>query len=347
MLRRKRDSTRRTMHLAHILPAMLPLLMAVLLLTQTASAKNTFVITDGSRVLVHTTHASNPKQVLDEAGLQLGRRDRIETQPGAGVSEITVHRGQSVTIHDCGEILQTVAYSETVRDLLERLGVHLDDGTQLSVSPDATTFDGMELTVSRTVVSTDVYTVPLTYQTIYREVNALPQGEQVVLTEGKEGQMVCTAQVTYVNGAETSRVVLEREITRESVDRVIAVGAATGEQDSAPVIGDGVIITASGDVLTYTEHRVMEATAYSCDGALDYTATGTVARVGEIAVDPKVIPYGTRMYIVSSDGKYIYGVATAEDCGGAVKGNRIDLYFDTTDECWIFGRRKCDVYFLG
>ena len=78
-----------------------------------------------------------------------------------------------------------------------------------------------------------------------------------------------------------------------------------------------------------------------------YTAIGTLCRVGAIAVDPKYIPYGTRMFIVSNDGSYIYGLSTAEDCGGAIKENRIDLYFETTSECFKFGRRTCTVYFLG
>lgn len=76
------------------------------------------------------------------------------------------------------------------------------------------------------------------------------------------------------------------------------------------------------------------------------TALGTTARYGAIAVDPSVIPYGTQMYIVSDDGVYIYGYAVAEDCGGAIRGNMIDLYFDTVAECFEFGRRACTVYIL-
>ena len=86
---------------------------------------------------------------------------------------------------------------------------------------------------------------------------------------------------------------------------------------------------ASGEVLTYSQKLSVEATAYSCEGYAGTTATGTTARYGAIAVDPSVIPYGTRMYIVSDDGSYIYGYATAEDCGGAIQGYMIDLYFDT------------------
>ena len=77
------------------------------------------------------------------------------------------------------------------------------------------------------------------------------------------------------------------------------------------------------------------------------TATGTTVHVGTVAVDPRYIPYGTRMFIVSNDGVYIYGISVAEDCGGAIKGDRVDLYFPTLSECFAFGRRNCTIYFLG
>lgn len=118
------------------------------------------------------------------------------------------------------------------------------------------------------------------------------------------------------------------------------------ESTEPPVDSGNTLTTASGDVVRYSRKLSVEATAYSCEGYTGITATGTTARYGAIAVDPRVIPYGTRMYIVSDDGVYIYGYATAEDCGGGIKGNRIDLYFDTEDECWDFGRRSCTVYIL-
>ena len=77
------------------------------------------------------------------------------------------------------------------------------------------------------------------------------------------------------------------------------------------------------------------------------TYTGTTVHVGTVAVDPRYIPYGTRMFIIASDGSYVYGVAEAEDCGGDIKGDRVDLYLPTFDECIQFGRRECTIYFLG
>ena len=98
-------------------------------------------------------------------------------------------------------------------------------------------------------------------------------------------------------------------------------------------------------MLTYSRVISSLATAY-CDKGL--TATGTQARVGAIAVDPEYIPYGTRMFILSKDGEYIYGIATAEDCGSKehIYGSRIDLHYDTEEECVQFGARMCWVYVL-
>ncbi|MDR2530624.1 MAG: 3D domain-containing protein [Oscillospiraceae bacterium] len=97
----------------------------------------------------------------------------------------------------------------------------------------------------------------------------------------------------------------------------------------------------------YVKYIEVSATAYTTERQSNkITATGTTARVGAIAVDPTVIPYGTRMYIVSARGDWIYGYAVAEDCGGGIKGNKIDLFFDTYDECIEFGVRRAIVYVL-
>ena len=115
------------------------------------------------------------------------------------------------------------------------------------------------------------------------------------------------------------------------------------------MIGDGFIYLPTGEVLTYTHTDQYVATAYTIfdDGCDAYTATGSEVHVGVVAVDPSVVPYGTRMFIVTNDGQYIYGIGTAEDCGTGVDGKRLDLFMNTLDEAYTFGRRSCTVYFLG
>lgn len=364
MRRIKRFSTRRSELLFRTVAILLPLISAIMMLSQTAFAQNTYVITDGDRVLVHTTYATDPETVLDEAGLALDDDDIYTTQGGDGVSEITVQRSQTVHINHCGQELTVDSHTETVEALLDRLNVELDENTTVSVPLDTLTYDGMELTITRTVHTTQTYSKSVPYETSYCEDPSLPEGTQVVITEGQYGEMLCTANVVYQNGEQTSSTVVREILVKQPSNEVIAVGTGTEEEtepvletaaeeiesdSQAPIIGDGTITTATGEVLTYTGTMQVTATGYnkSNEGCDDYTATGTLARVGAIAVDPDMIPYGTRMFIVSNDGEYVYGIATAEDCGGSIVGNRIDLYFDTNAECFEFGVRDCTVYFLG
>ncbi len=326
--------------------------VSVCLFSLPAAAKNTYRITDGDRVLIFSTDATNPVDVLDQAGLALGKDDTYTTKESGDYSEIHVKRIQMVTIDNGGQILKTGTYGETVRQLLERLDISMGEGDTLSVESTAQTYDGMEISISRRHYATETYSKTIPFETKYTYDDTLPAGQEKVETAGAAGEARIVEEVIYVNNQETSRTTVSEQVVQEPIPEVIRVG--TGVQKQQPgklTIADGVITTESGEVLTYTGVRTMLATGYSCEGwgREGITATGTVARVGAIAVDPSVIPYGTRMFIVSNDGQYVYGVATAEDTGDPdfISGDRIDLYFDTVAECVQFGARDCQVYILG
>ena len=89
----------------------------------------------------------------------------------------------------------------------------------------------------------------------------------------------------------------------------------------------------------------VKATAYTAKSSAR-TASGAYVCVGNIAVDPKVIPMGTKLYIKSIDGSKDYGYAVASDKGSAIKGNKVDLFFNTYGECLNFGVRTVRVYFI-
>lgn len=322
-------------------------------LSLAASARNTYVITDGDTVLVHTTYATDPTEVLSEAGLELGKDDTYTTLKDT----ITVNRRQTITVNYGGEALTSTTYGSTVSQILDGLGIPMSGNYRISQAPEAETFDGMVIDVTRVDYETLEYLRETPFETVYQEDLTLAPGEEVVRTAGEPGMVRRTAQVVLEDGAVASHDVTGEEVLTAPTTQVVARGMAmedvadeTARQAHEEAVNArmaNTIVTASGQRLRYVSKLTVEATAYSCEGYTGITATGTVARVGAIAVDPDVIPYGTRMYIVSNDGSYIYGYATAEDCGGAIQGNRIDLYFDTVDECWQFGRRSCTVYILG
>ncbi len=122
--------------------------------------------------------------------------------------------------------------------------------------------------------------------------------------------------------------------TSKSVNNVVSSSKGTVELDE------------NGIPVSFKKVLTGVATAYSGD---PMTATGTVPTYGTVAVNPKIIPYGSLLYIVTADGSFVYGVAKAEDTGGFIRWNNppiADLYFDTEAECYEFGRRNVIIYVI-
>ena len=315
---------------------------------QKAFAK-TYVIKDGHRVLTYTTFATDPAEVLGEVGVELREHDTYTSRDDA----ITIRRSQHVTVRYYGRPVEVKTYGETVGGLLSRLKLTVAPADVLSHPMSADTFDGMEIRVDRVVQRRETFAAAVPHETSCCNDATAPEGTRTVLVPGVDGEMLCTAEVTYVNGEEAQRRLLSQTVTAAPVTEVVALGTAPVPEpekpSGKPIIADGIITLPTGEILTYTHTAQIRATAYThTDAGCDFiTATGTTVHRGTVAVDPRYIPYGTRMFIVSNDGEYVYGISVAEDCGGDIKGDRMDLYFPTFYECIQFGRRNCTIYFLG
>lgn len=335
----------------YVVAIAVPVVFLLTMLSQRVFAQNTYVITDGDQVIVHTTNASDPAEVLDEAGVVAEPDEYYTTQTEEGVYDITVLRNDAVTIQYGDNTLNVPIQDETVGALLERVGYSADAGYVASGDLAAMPQDGMTITVDHVTVNEEVYTVELPYKVYNVKDPYLPEGQEQILRAGVVGQELRTADVEYRNAVEISRTIKSREQIRASQAQIVAVGTGelVGQTGEMPLIGDGVIVLPSGEVLTYYDQDTYSATAYTqydagCDSL---TACQTPVRWGVVAVDPSVIPYGTRMFIMDQDGSFVYGVGTAEDCGSAIQGKRLDLYMPTLSEAFDYGRRPVTVYFLG
>ena len=334
-----------------LLSAILGLSLAALL--SQAVFATTYTINDGERVVTCTSFATDPVQVLGEAGVALSEHDTYTTGHGRSSSCITVNRAQRITIHYHGQTTVAVSTGETAGELLDRLHLEVSGEDVVSHGMEEMTYDGMVLTIDRVETLRETYSTTVPHPVSYCWDSTIPKGTEDILTEGVDGELLCTAEVTYVNGREAARKVQSETMTRMPITEVVGMGSGEAppavDPEAMPTIRDGYIILPTGEVLTYTHTDTVRATAYThtdkgCDTV---TATGTDVHWGIVAVDPRYIPYGTRMFIMASDGSYIYGIATAEDCGGDIKGDRMDLYMPTYEQCMEFGRRTCTLYFLG
>ena len=257
MLEYNRKLRRKVAFLKRVLALALPTVLIMLLLAQIAFAKNTYLIHDGGRVTVYTTYATDPAEVLDQAGLQLNAEDTYITQVSAGVSEITIQRKQQVRIVMGGKVLQASTYGETVGDLLHRLGIQLTQEDILSEKRSSLTYDGMTITISQGITRQEQNTVTVPYATEYCYDASIPEGQQVILTAGSDGQAKQIVSVSYADGKEISRTVLSQEILVQPINALIAIGTKQPELErpvyaparpapeapQLPTIGDGVIVT--------------------------------------------------------------------------------------------------------
>ena len=309
-----------------------------------------YTVVDGKQRQTVKTFSRNIDSILDKAQIKLSQGDVYTEEKTPTGTVITVHRAQAVTL-TVGGAEQTVhTQPETVGQLLTRLQIPTEEPWQVSAALTEQTRDGMVIRVDRIEEKPHTQAEEIAYSTIYCNDPSLPQGQEEVIRPGVCGQREHIGQAIFVNGQMESVSVSETITVTEPVSQIVAVG--TGEKEGQPrqypLVGDDFLVTADGQCLYYSSVDTYNATAYTAWVAdvTGTTACGTPARVGAVAVDPKVIPYFTKMYIVSKDGVFDYGIASAEDCGGAVKGKIIDLYFNTLADCYAFGRRDILVYFL-
>ena len=338
------------------------------------SAQKTITISRGQNITVNNAGSSTSTvsyggtigQLLDELSITLSSGDTI-TADGTPASTLdSTYDGMTLEI--CSNTASTQITTESVPyETISYLDPTLPVGETKVQTPgmdgsrEITTeliYQNGEL-VSSDVISSRVVSVPVdevvligARQTLTEsDTGEAPQPPQDDETEAEPEptQSATTASTTDSSSTATTTASEQPDETPEPQPEPEPVSEPELEPEPEPsstpepTYSSNTITTEDGEVLTYTSTMSVEATAYTGGGT---TATGTAARYGAIAVDPSVIPYGTRMYIVSDDGKWIYGVATAEDCGGAIKGHIIDLYFDDYSTCIQFGRRNCTIYIL-
>ncbi len=242
-----------------------------------------------------------------------------------------------------------MAAGKTVTDALQAAGVTLGDADKLNVAADRFVSDELAVTVTRVAYKEYQKTFSVSYKTEVKYTSKLRQGATKVERAGVAGTKTVTYRQYLENGKVVSTEEIKSEITKQPVNKVVLKGTKVGNVVSeAPF---DIALDSAGQPLNYKKKLTGTATAYTTDrgDSGSWTATGRRAQVGVVAVDPRVIPYGTKLWIVSADGKIVYGYAIAGDTGGAVRSGKVlvDLFYDTYSECSKFGRRQMNVYVIG
>lgn len=325
-----------------LLVAIVPAAVVALSITGFVWAQRSVtVIVDGVEKHV-TTQATDVAGVLRDAGVRVSAADLVTPDASAvledGVS-ILVRHAIPVTLRVSGEAIRLDVVGETVTDALVAAGV--DPSGNLGVKPDLATplEPNMQIVAPRTIVRVVQSEVELPYRTLTQKDPSRPSGSRAVVAKGVSGRALRIYRVLVTDGVEGAKTLTAEKVLEAPVPRIVAVGTATSARAArrrTQVASAPRMTPASTTSLKVT------ATAYApgSDGVDWRTATGGRAGFGVIAVDPKVIPLGTRLFVPG------YGYGIASDTGGVIVGARIDLCFETRAEAMIWGRRSVTIAVL-
>jgi uncharacterized protein YabE (DUF348 family) len=286
------------------------------------------------------TLSTDVADVIREKGIVIKPGDVVKPDLKTPIKEnlmIQVIRSFVVKIKANGQTTEFFTIAQPVKNVLAAAKISYDADDKISPALDVVVKPEQKIRVVR--VNSTLFTKQVTINpgTEYLKDKDMERGQEKVVRQGKPGLAERQVKIVYEDGQEVDRYRVAEKVIRPVVNTVLARGIRTVVR---------TLDTSRGS-FRYVEVKNMLATAYypgpeSCGkyAAFGETYTGKRAGFGLVAVDPRVIKLGSRLYIEG------YGRAEAADIGGAIKGNRIDLCYETYREAAMYGSKRIKVYIL-
>ena len=279
------------------------------------------------------TTAQTVGEALRRSGVILYLGDRVQPSLGSAVNanlNVYIQRSVPVSLQVDGRLVKTRTRAETVGDALSDLGIVVSGQDRVDPPLEAELYDNMKIGVTRVSEDVTVEEEIAPFETVFVADPNLPIDTQEVLAPGAEGITRTRYRERYENGEVVDTTLEDRWLAQEPADRRIAYGQ--GIEPKTETMPDGTVIT-------YWRKIKMLATSYTAASAGgNRTRTGDVVRQGVVAVDPRLVPLRSQVYVPG------YGTGDALDTGGGIISRRIDLAYE--DANYVSWRRWVDVYLL-
>ena len=265
---------------------------------------------------------------------------------------------KNITLVVDGKESEVSTLKYNVKDVLAEQNIKYDNNDIINLPLDKKVLDGDKIEVIDVTQSTVKENKQVPFEVNVVEDNNLLKGETKVEVEGKPGTNELVYKITYHNGKQVDKKFIKEVVISEPVDKIIKKGTkvevkavsardetvkskttSVNKAQSTTNKNQSSSNKVQSSTSTNRKHMSVVATAYTGDGI---TSTGTKPKWGTISVDPSVIPYGTKVYIPQFGQTFI-----AEDCGGAIKGNKIDIYMNDETAVKNWGRKTIDIYIVG
>lgn len=301
--------------------------------------KKTIIIIDDGKKTQFISYRSTVRQAIGSKKIKLNSKDRIVPSLNSKLTDgetITIKRAVNVKVNVDGKVLNIQSPEKNIISMLKAEDIKL--GSRDKVEPDikTTLSPGMNIEIVRVEVKNYTQCLALKFKEVIKKNERLPNTRRNIISEGKDGEKEVTTRVIYENGKEVSRNIVSEIILKHPSDRVI-------EEGTYPLMP----VSRGGNVLPFARVVKVRATAYWAVNGVGSTYTGSGRKAlrdpdgySTIAVDRRLIPYGTRLFVEG------YGFAIAADTGTAIIGKTIDVYFNTYKEACRWGVKYVNLYIL-
>lgn len=295
---------------------------------------NTVVVNYNGELMELTSDGGTVEEALLKAGIVLKAGDVVSCDTDtllADVDKIEIVNKNETVLSVPGQLYEfpEISYQPIVFDSVElssRSGLDADVPAEASAkapeAPVETSYETVEWAIE--------------FDTEYQADSEMYEGDSKVVQQGENGSRTVEYVIRKQDGEVISKDIASSEVTKEPVKKIVIYGTKKRT------------VTSKGLAVQYTGvYSSFKATAYTADAQWGHaTASGLYAKMGVIAVDPSVIPMGTKVYVEGLNGASDYGYAIAGDTGGSIKGNIIDLYMNDESTCNRWGVKYVNIYVL-
>ncbi|CAM3094955.1 3D domain-containing protein [Paenibacillus sediminis] len=340
-------------HLSVVAIISVVLTIMILVWINGQSDKQIYLVVDGQTQAVET-RKSMLHEVLAEQSIVLNPQDRVSMPLNSTLSDgdkVVIEHAVAVHVTADGSKQMKYTTGNTVKNALEQLGFQLSSNDKVYPSLDSPVSANMNIKVVRVEKKTVQRRTTVPFSVVKTSDPSLPKGKTKVVQDGQSGVVIQHIEQTYQDGKLVSSVLIDKEVQKNLVHKVVAVGTKKSVIQTAALSTRNVSASPNRIVragISFKYKKVLKnvsLTAYSTEepGIGTRTATGTRVTEGRtIAVDKRVVPLGWWVYIEG------IGFRRAEDTGGAIKGNKMDVYYDTLESAKSFGRKTGrTVYVIG
>ena len=285
------------------------------------------------------TYKTKVSDLLKSKSIKIGVKDKIIPSVNSKITKnetILIKRAVAIQVNVDGKSLSIKSSESNVGDMLKSENIILNSQDKVQPGLETALSEGIKVNVVRVETKLVENVVPINFKTISKNDSSLANTQKRTIKEGKNGEKKVTLSIVYENGKEVSKKIVKENILKKPQDKIVAYGTYPLKP-----------VSRGGDLLAYSKIIKVRATAYSAINGVGntYTASGRRAvrnpnGYSTIAVDPRVIPLGTSVFIEG------YGFATAADTGVCVKGDSIDVFFDTKSEAIKWSVKYVNLYIL-